>query len=243
MKDIRIKGFTLLEVMVSIGILGFIMTLVWSGSSQSRRAKQRVDIRSEVYHKGAVALRKISDDVSMSFLAVRSKAQKTGADATTPNTTEAEAVKPTDTIKTFFIAADNGDKDSLKFTSFSHMRLFKNAKESDQCKIQYEIVASEEEGGGFDLIRREEAWLDGSMEIKASPLVLAGGIKSFNIEYYDEKKDDWRGDWDTEKPDAAGKLPKAARIKLSFDDPFDEKSQIDFSTAVGLPLSGSVIEY
>lgn len=255
----RVQGFTLIEVMVSVGILGFIMTLVWSGSSQSMRAKKRVETREQIYHEATIALRKISDDIGMAFLSKQTKSEKAatpaaGAQGTTPEGTTPPAGAPAaedktqekpqvSPLKTFFIGEDRGDKDKLKFTSLSHLRLFKNAKESDQCKLEYEVVPSSEEGGGFDLVRREDPWLDDSIEVKGAPKILASKVQNFEVEYYDEKKEEWRKEWDTEKTESAGKLPVAARIKISFSDPADEKYNIEMTTAILIALSKGPVEY
>lgn len=235
----KARGFTLLEVMVSVGILALIMTLVWSTSSTSMRGKKRADERAEIYHKGAVALRKISDDISMAFLAKKAEAPQTGGQA--PAETAEPGAKPT--LKTFFIGKDKSDKDSLSFTTFSHMRLFKNAKESDQAKVSYEIQESKEDGKGLELIRSEEPSIDQTTDITANSLTLAGGVSEFNIEYYDTRTSEWRKEWNTEAADWAGKLPFAVRVKLSFNDPYDEKKKVEFTTAVTVPLSRGAIEY
>lgn len=233
------KGFTLLEVMVSISILGVIMMLVWQTNSQTIRAKKRIDTREDIYHQGTVSLQKISTDVSMAFLA------KIGITSTlmpTPTPPPTQTVIQGEEIKTFLIGEDRGERDELKFTAFSHLRFFKNAKESDQCKVYYEVVTSETEGGTYNLIRHEEVWLDSSTDVKGEGLVLAENIQKFNLEYYDSRQNEWRKDWDTEKIDWRGRLPSAVKITISFQDPDDERNTIDVSTAVLLPLSRGVIE-
>lgn len=240
--------------MVAIAIMGFIMVILWSSTSQSLRAQERIGKRDEVFHAGGVALRKISEDLMMAFLARRAGGQA-GAQATASGTAGAQtpsagaagaagaAAAEAVPFKTFFIGEDEGEADRLRFSSLSHLRLFKDAKESDQCKVSYEILASQEEGGGQNLVRREEAWLDATAEVKADPLVLVENVKSFNIEYYDLAKGEWVKEWDTEKADWQGKLPLATRVTLSFADPDDEERAIPMSTAVTIPLSRGPIEF
>ena len=71
-------GFTLIEVMIAIAITAVIMTLIWSSSGQSLRAKERIENRDMVFHAGGVALRKLSEDLVMAFV-VRSAATATAA--------------------------------------------------------------------------------------------------------------------------------------------------------------------
>lgn len=234
------KGFTLIEVMVSIAILGMIMTLVWSTSSQNMKGKKRAEARENIYHEGTVALRKISDDLTMAFLAKKVKPSSQASQGATPLP---ESATQTETINTFFIGEDSGDRDNLKFTSLSHLRLFKNARESDECKILYEIEASKDEQGTYTLLRREEPWIDTTIDVKSDPLVLASGIDSFNVEYYDYKRAEWRKEWSSEKQDEKDRLPDAVRITIGFEDPNNENEKIELSTAAFLPMAKSPLEY
>ncbi|MFH0800575.1 MAG: type II secretion system protein GspJ [Pseudomonadota bacterium] len=243
-----IAGFTLLEVMVSVGILGLIMTLVWASSSQSFNAKRRIETRSDIYHQGTVALRKLTDDITVAFLAVRAGqaplavAAPAGGQPPLPLPTPAPATSGPST-KTFFIGMDKGEHDEVRFTSLSHLRLFKNAKESDQCKVEYSVATSAEDPGKLDLLRSEDVWLDATTDVKTRGIPIAENIKSFNLEYYDIRTREWRKEWDAEKGDWRGLLPMAVRVSLTFQDPDDEKASIQMSTAVLLPLSRGPLEY
>lgn len=236
------RGFTLIEVMVAIALMAIIMTLIWSSTSQSLRAKERVEGRDMVFHSGGTALRKISEDLVMAFLAgTVSKptgfqmAQSGGQGASSP-----AAVEP---FKTFFMGKDESEADELAFTSLSHQRLFKNAKESDQCKVAYQVVPGEDDSTRMDLVRREDPWLDSTTEVKADPIVLVEGIRSFNVEYYEIKKAEWVKNWNTEQQEWQGRLPTAVRVSISFADPDDDQRTIPMSTAVTVPLSGGAIDF
>ncbi|MFH1831025.1 MAG: type II secretion system protein GspJ [Pseudomonadota bacterium] len=226
-KRLWVEGFTLLEVMVSVGILGVIMVLVWSSTAQTIRSKDRVEERDLMFHSGQVALKKIADDVEVAFLATTAAATTTTASAET--TAQAP---PTANFKTFFIGEDRGDQDALKFTSLSHLRLVASSKESDQCRISYEIVPHPEEPGFFNLVRREQPWLDKTTDVEGRTFALVEKIVKFNVEYYDELKNDWGKEWDTDKLDWKDRLPMAVRIKIVFADPNDETQEIPLSTAV-----------
>lgn len=217
-------GFTLLEVMISVGIMGVIMVLIWSSTSQSLRSKDRTEARDLLFHTGQVALRKIADDVAVAFLATQSQAS-----AGTTAGTEASAET---NFKTFFIGEDRGEQDALRFTSLAHMRLVRNSKESDQCRIAYDVVADPEEPRAFNLMRRQEPWLATTTEVEGRPFALAEGLLRFNVEYYDERKGDWGKEWNTDKVDWKDRLPLAVRITIVFADPDDETREIPLSTAV-----------
>jgi general secretion pathway protein J len=233
------RGFTLLEVMVSVGLLGVIMTLIWSTTSQNLRAKDRIETRDLLFHSGDVALRKISDDLVQAFLArntvVGVPPPAAGAAATT-------ATAPAVTFKTFFIGEDRGDQDALRFTSLSHLRFLKGSKESDECRVAYELVPNPEEPRELDLVRREQAWLDATTDVEGTAFPLVERIQKFNVEYYDDRKDEWGKEWSTEKLDWVDRLPVAVRITIAFADPDDETKSLPLSTAVTLPLSAGPID-
>lgn len=232
------SGFTLLEVLVAVAIMGLIMVLVWSNTSQTLNSKERIEKRDMVYQNARIALQKITDDLSMAFLT-----RKAGAPAAT--TTGAPIAPTVVTVPrpiTFFVGRDEGTRDTVKFTSFSHMRLFSGAKESDQCKISYEVMPSPDEQNVLNLVRKEVPWLNDNAEVEARPFVVAENIKEFELEYYDERKDEWDKTWDTEIIDFRDRLPLAVRITLVFVDPDDPDESIVFSTIVSLPLSAGVID-
>lgn len=222
MKIFSKSGFTLLEVMVSVGILGVIMVLIWSATGQSIRSKDRIESRDLLFHAGQVALKKIADDIAVAFL---TKAQ-------TPSTTGTEQAQAQSGFKTFFIGEDRGDQDGLRFTSLSHMRLVRNSKESDQARIAYEVVPHPEEVRFYNLMRREEPWLSVDTEVGGRGFPIAEKIVRFDVEYYDERKNDWGKEWNTERAEYKYKLPMAVRITIVFADPEDEDAEIPLSIAV-----------
>lgn len=234
------KGFTLLEVLVSVAIMGLIMLLVWSTQSQSLNSKDRIEKRDLLYQYGRVAMNKIANDISMSFLM-----KKPGAPTITAEGGFAPApeVMTTPRPVTFFIGEDEGDRDRVRLTSMSHLRLMSGGKESDQSKVLYEVQTSPEEAGVLNLVRIETPWLDDETEVKGTPLVLAENIRDFDLEYYDDRKEEWGKVWNTETIDYTGRLPRAVRITLSIPDPDDEEKSITFKTMVLLPMSAGPIDF
>lgn len=233
MKRLRtITGFTLLEVMISVAIVGVIMMLIWTSTSQSLRSKDRIEERDLVYHSARVALRKISDDLAVAFLIKKASTSELSASTSATGSQ----------VKAFFVGENQSSQDTLKFTSLSHLRLFSGAKEADQCRIMYEVVPDEEEVGKYNLIRREDPWLDDSTDVKGKALTLVENIREFDLEYYDTRKEDWVREWNTERVDWKDRLPYAVRINLLFTDPESEDIEIPMTTSVIIALSKDPIE-
>lgn len=228
-RDRNNLGFTLIELMVSIAVLMLMMTMIFSGQAQMQRSSKRIEARQGAYQQGRVALRKISDDLSMAFL---TKAAKVEGSSSAAN----------DAFKTFLIGEDKGESDEVRFSSLSHLRYFSGAKESDQCKIAYEVVQDKENPAKQNIVRREQAWLDEKTEVEGKDYVLAEGVKKLNIEYYDERQEEWGPAWDTEKIDWKDKLPIAVRITIEIVDPNKENGVITLTTAFMMPYSTGAIE-
>jgi prepilin-type N-terminal cleavage/methylation domain-containing protein len=235
-------GFTLLEVLVSVAIMALIMLLVWSTQSQSLNSKERIEKRDLLYQYGRVALEKIANDISMAFLTKKPGTPSVPAEGVAAPPIVAELVTVPRPI-TFFIGEDEGDRDRLRLTSMSHLRLISGGKESDQAKIMYEVESSAEEQGVMNLMRTETPWLDAETEVKGIALVLAENVRDFDLEYYDDRKEEWDKLWNTEIIDYTGRLPRAVRITLSLPDPDDDEKSITFRTIVLLPMSSGLIDF
>jgi len=234
------RGFTLIEVLVSIAILAFVMAAVWTAIGQLLDSKERVERRDAVFQEGRVALRKLTDDVQQAFL--------TPAPALSTATSEGGVAAPAEVATrprpiSFFIGDDSGERDTVRFTSLSNMRLFKNAKESEQCKVSYGVEPSKDDTKVQNLVRMFVPALDEKDTVEGTSYVLAENVREFNIEYYDQRKLEWVRAWNTTLLDWKDRLPRAVRVTLSFPDPDEETESIVMMTATMVPLSTGPIDF
>ena len=61
-------GFTLLEVMIAIGILTVMMTMAWSTLSSSAQTKKHFEALQERNHEIRLAMARMVSDLSMAYL-------------------------------------------------------------------------------------------------------------------------------------------------------------------------------
>ena len=234
------NGFTLIEVLVSMAVLAMIMASVWQGTKQSLDSKERVEKRDAIFQGGRVALRKIADDISMAFL-IKSPTERNTTAAVTGTATAEVQTRPRPI--TFFIGEDRGERDEVRFTTLSNIRLFKNAKQSDQAKVSYSAQSDPEDSQVINLVRTFSPYLDEQNNVEGSSYVVAENIQEFSVEYYDLRKQEWGRTWNTETIDWKGRLPRAVRITLSFPDPENDRESIVLRTATMIALSAGPIEF
>ena len=125
------RGFTLLEVMIAVGVLALIGTLTYKSFDGAYDLKQRVEKAEDRDQTVRAALDRIAREVSMTFLS------------------EHYDHKRFRERPTIFKGENSGDRDTLMFTAFAHDRLYRDAKESDQALIEYKIDSDPDRPGKF----------------------------------------------------------------------------------------------
>lgn len=225
----RAFGFTLLEVLVAILVLGMIITLIWSAFSRTVESKNYIEAGNEMYHQMRWAINKITYDLSSAYV---SKGQK--------NVSQFIAVSR--------LNANGIPQDELHFTSFSHIRYSPTERSSDQCELSYFIVqdpASEQ----FILFRREDYSIDEDLSAGGEVLELVEGIVAFNVRLFDGEE--WVEDWDSrnfaeleedfieanveQTEQMIDAIPVAAEIAISMQD--ERGQEVFLTTKIKLMLS------
>lgn len=124
---------------------------------------------------------------------------------------------------------------ALHFSSFAHQVFLKDAKESDQAEISYFGEVDPEDRQVVNLMRREAPRIDGDWDEGGRAYVLAEGVKELELRFFDPRKDDWTDEWDTEKPEFAGRLPTVVEIKLTIED--EDGKDLSFVTKTRINLT------
>ena len=196
------RGMTLLEVLVSIGILALVGTLVYGaldGMNRSRVGIERIDDR---YHQGRQALARMSRELQAAFLSLHMPQQITNSVRTTA-----------------FIGTDSGSSDRVDFTSFSHRRLQRNVHESDQNELSYFMGRDPDRSDKYDLLRREQKEIDLDPARGGVVNVLCEDVTALDLQYLEPSTDTWLDAWDSTQPANTGqfnRLPLQVKIRLSI---------------------------
>ncbi len=215
------RGFTLLEIILAVTILALIGTMIYGGFSQTALNKARVE--EDVDHSRVVhmALDRMTRELSMAFVS-----------------THVNPSLDLRVVETGFIGKDHGDEDRIDFTSFSHRRLYRNARESDQNEISYFVTDHPDDRGVRVLARREQNRIDEDPRRGGKSQILVENVTELNIEYFDPLISEWVQTWDSEDMMAqANRLPSQVRIRLSVEDPRRRGKTQSFGTRVSIPIT------
>lgn len=194
----RARGFTLLEVMIAIAVLGLIGGLTYKSFDSAWDIKTRIERVEERDQMMRGALSRMSREVSMAFLS------------------EHFDRKRYRTRPTLFRLKDGRSDARLLFTGFGHERLHTDVKESDQAAFEYLLGPSEEGGGRTDLYRRTKAIIDEDVEREGMKTPLAEDVLKFSVQCWDPKDREWRDEWDSNSTSRQGQVLLPPRVKLSL---------------------------
>jgi general secretion pathway protein J len=220
----RSGGFTLIEVLISITLLSTIMAILWGTFSNSTRLRDVATLKYDRIRAVQMALRRMQTELSMAFIT------KIGAE---PTNERGEVTYQTALI---------GDRDRVDFTNFAHMRTRVNEVASEQAEISYFVRSQRGRDGRLhqNLLRREQAPIDGNMEEGGTLYTLLEDIESLEFEYWrpdrDIAGDSWETSWDTRDTGVEG-LPPRIRITLEIADPLRERERLTFVAQAEIPLT------
>jgi general secretion pathway protein J len=215
------RGFTLLEIMLAVAVLSLVGTMIYSGFAQTALNKARIE--QDVDHSRVIhmTLERMARELTMAFVS-----------------THVNPSLDLRVVETAFIGKDNGKDDRIDFTSFSHRRLYRNARESDQNEISYFVTEHPDDPGVLVLARREQNRIDEDPRRGGKSQILVENIEEFNVEYFDPLLSDWVQTWNTEDMLAQpNRLPTQVRIRLSVKDPRHRGDTQTFGTRVTIPLT------
>ena len=198
------RGLTLVEILIAVVIMTMMTVSVWVSFGTTMggmRHAEQVQIR---YSQIRNAMSRMSAELSMAYLSFNRPADE-------------------DRHFTLFDGREQFNADSVTFSSFSHVRMRKDANESDQSVIQYFLERDPKDGTRTHLYRRETRRLTGETPERlyefTPAYVFCEDVKTFDVKYWDVKKLDWVDEWRTTKQDMhPDRLPERVKITLGIYD-------------------------
>lgn len=213
------RGMTLMEVMISLAVLSMIVVSVWSsfkGTIDGIATTEEMQKRYSIVRNG---LARITSELSMSYLSFN---------------------RPLGDPKhyTMLEGRDSFETDSLTFSTFAHLRIRKDANESDQTVVQYFVMKDPEDSTRTHLYRRATRRLTGDLPERLEDFfpayVVVEDVVSFDVKYWDNRQFEFIDEWRTMATDMQpDRLPERLKITIGVVD-FDGEV-VEF-TAQAIPM-------
>ncbi|MDB4990265.1 MAG: ral secretion pathway protein [Myxococcaceae bacterium] len=211
---------TLIEVMVAMAMFALVGALVYSGFSQTARAKTTLEKQLDRYHELRMAMERMVRELSMAYA-----------------TTHLNLSPSLQGLRTTFIGKGSGMGDRIDFTSVSHTRVYRDAKESDQNELSY-FMTDSLDGKTKVLARRMQPRIDNKPQEGGRVEVLLSDVLEFELHYLDSASWEWVKDWDA----VAGvgqtnRLPSQVKIKLTIPAIANPEKKETYITRAVLPMN------
>lgn len=212
-------GFTLLEILVAVLILGLVVTTVLSSFNMVFSNAETLEATASVFEMGRTCLTRITLDLENAFILERPPYQPPGIDS------------PPDPYRFQGSAENRGGTAlaKLRFTSRAHVALDR-PRSNGIAEIVYYFQAAP--GGGLRLKRADNLYPYPRFEESSIDPVLCENVKSLAFEYVDAEGKVF-DEWDSESPRFGNATPVMVAVRLEIGDGDDS---FGFQTTVALPL-------
>jgi prepilin-type N-terminal cleavage/methylation domain-containing protein len=210
------RGFTLIELMLAVAILGLVMVMLAGSFRAVAAGKRQAETRLDANHQARAILWEMSDEIR-------------GAVQT-----------PLIPSHVLFIGKagimDNAPLDSVTFSTIDpgHTRTV-GGFGAEQI-VTYSSAPNPNHPGWYLLLHTQGSALLSSTAGLAmpQPTVLAGNLISLHIRYFDGAA--WRESWDSTNQLPGRALPVAVSIELRMATPGSVRP-MDVSTQISLPMA------
>jgi general secretion pathway protein J len=193
-----LRGFTLIEVLISIAILAAITSILFGAFSALKKSKDGISRLQDRQREGRLAMARITRELQSAYISAHVPLN------------QALIVQ-----KTIFKGERGTPSDRVDFTAFANQRLDKNAHVSDQCELSYYGSPNPDGSGTNDLVRRIDTEIDLEPTKGGRVEVLATDIDMFDLQYLDAQTGQWQESWDTTQTTGQlDRLPLQVRVIL-----------------------------
>ena len=189
-------GMTLIEIVIAMAMLAFMAVSVVVVMRNSADAQEDIRERTELSQMGRNAMEVMRREFAMAFVSKQT----------------------TEEWVTFFKATDRDPIDEVHFVTRAHEKRYSDVKESDLAEISI-LGEADRTGGAFaTIIHREDPTVDDQWDRGGTVLPLAHNVRRLNLRYYDNRKEEWLDEWDSESSEQLNKAPPAVEIFLELED-------------------------
>jgi len=203
------SGFTLLEVMVAIALLGLIVGAIFSSWTAILKAARVGEDYAASVQRARIAVRTIEDSLSTAHLFTQAQ-------------------------KYYTFVGENGSQASLSFVTRLSKSFPRSGKfgDLDVRRVTFSLEPSTDSSRLQSLVLRQQTLLAGmDVDEQEHPLVLARNVKEFGMEFWDERHNEWIDEWLL-----TNQLPKMVKITIALsDDPYSHSVTREVTRVVSIP--------
>jgi general secretion pathway protein J len=206
-------GFTLVEILIAIFILGLVMATVYVSYSGILKTSHQLEEEGKIYKMARTSMERMIKDLS-------SLQSSSGS-------FDFRAEKKTLSKREFY---------SLSFWSASHLVFGENEGAGRPAAISY-TVQEDEGGGSFSLWRSDVSGAKPSSGKNTSGgFIICQNVDSWSLRFYDSAGTELES-WDSSSwAEQKGKAPVAVKIELALANLNDQEKPYKFMTKVFLPV-------
>ena len=204
----RNRGFTLVEILIAIGILSLVLAAIFSSWTAILRAsKVGLDAAASV-QRSRIVVRVLEDSLTSARCFVQNQ-------------------------QLYGFVAENGDDATLSFVARLSKSFPRSGKfgDLDVRRLTFSVEPSSD--GGRQLVLRQSPLVmtDFDVDEKNHPLVLAKNVKEFQMGFWDERQQDWVDEWTQ-----TNQLPRLVIVTLKLADNANAaKAQEEITRIVSIP--------
>ena len=224
MTQVDARGFTLLEILLALTVLGVVMAMLTISLSATLRVVDATEQQEAVYHQAQTALRRIGGDLA----------------AATGDILIPFSGKRLDL---------NGQRaDTLAFVSLAHLVLNPDKQQPGMALIRYQLKPDENDQRRLKLLRSDTLVLPGidyeeGESGQERAFLLADNLRSVQFVYFDREGQEF-DKWGQEQEDSSAEegedkprpLPAVVRCTLEFWLDPDRETVQTFTTDTLLPV-------
>lgn len=261
----RESGFTLLEMMIVMTIMAFISIGIYQATTETNRLRDILSVEGDFYNGIRLAMNIVQRDISLIYSPelilppkpapnplvqpsqqdIQDQQALQSGDLTQETNFWSPAVDKTGVRPSHFIGTDS----KLSFVSLSHLRIYKDAPESEFAKISYELKKDETPPDGYAkddpgsvLVKTEDTNafdLDDTINTFKHTFALIHGIQKIKYRYYRASDKTWFNEWDSSKIEERKSVyPDMIEIKIELKGPSRLSFEGTFQFRPEIPLRG-----
>jgi prepilin-type N-terminal cleavage/methylation domain-containing protein len=205
------RAFTLVEIMIAIGIFSLVLTAIYSSwTSILRCSKTGLDAAASA-QRARITVRVLEDSLG--------SAQSFQAN-----------------LADYYFVAENGSEATLSFVARLSKSFPRSGKfgDLDLRRLTFSVEAAPD--GGHQLVLRQNPLvMEPDRDEREHPIVLAKNVKGFEMQFWASEKNppDWVDEWREQK---TNQLPKMVMITLKLaDNPLSSRITEEITRIISIP--------